>query len=178
MTPSPVAILELLVFDVGDRRLALRARDVHEVIRAVAIAPLPKAPPVVEGVINVRGTLMPVLDLRKRFGLPPVPITPEQHFILARAGPRPVALRVDRALDLTIVPEDAVESATRVVPRAEYVAGLARLADGVLVIHDLERFLSLDEEQQVDAAVVGAMAAGDPGPRRAGEPSSQRRGKR
>lgn len=145
-----------------------------EVARTVAVAPLPKAPPIVEGVINVRGSLVPVLDIRQRFGMPPSALTPDQHLIIARSGPRVVALRVDRALDLVVVDEDSIHSAARVAPGVEYVAGIARLADGLLVIHDLESFLSLDEAQQVDAAIVGAMVAGEPVSQRTAASSPQR----
>ncbi|MBI1966648.1 MAG: purine-binding chemotaxis protein CheW [Gemmatimonadetes bacterium] len=148
----------LLTFEVARRQFALPAQVLREVVRAVAIAPLPKAPPIVEGVINVRGTVVPVLDIRHRFGLPPVPLAPQQHLLIAHAGPRLVALRVDRAQDLVSVPEDAIASAARIVPRAQYVAGIATLPDGLLVIHDLARFLALDEAEQVDAALADASA--------------------
>ncbi|MGH7589840.1 MAG: chemotaxis protein CheW [Gemmatimonadales bacterium] len=156
---------QFLVFEVAGRRLALPASALHEVVRAVAITPLPKAPPIVEGVVNVRGTLVPALDIRQRFGLPGVPVAPGQHLLIARAGSRTVALRVDRALDLIAVDKSAIASAARVAPGAEYVAGIAKLPDGVLVIHDLERFLSLDEAADIDAALTGE-AAGTPARRR------------
>ncbi|MBI4420969.1 MAG: purine-binding chemotaxis protein CheW [Gemmatimonadetes bacterium] len=149
----------MLVFELAERRLALAGDVVHEVVRAVAISALPKAPAVVEGVVNWRGRIVPVLDIRARFGMPPVPLTPDQHFVFAQAGSRVVALRVDRAVDLIRVDESAVETAAAAaVPGAEYVVGIAKLADGLLVIHDLDRFLSLDEGAQLDAAVGGALA--------------------
>ncbi|MGA2383538.1 MAG: chemotaxis protein CheW [Gemmatimonadales bacterium] len=144
---------DLLVFALGEHRFALAASSVVEVLRVVASAALPGAPAIVEGVINVRGILVPVLDIRVRFGLPPVAVDPDQHLIVARAGARSVALRVDRALDLVTVTEDAVEPAGRVAPGSTLVAGVARLPDGVLVIHDLERFLCLDEGEPLDAAL-------------------------
>jgi len=161
---------QVLAFEVAGRRLGLPAQLLREVVRAVAIAALPKAPPIVEGVINMRGTLVPVLDIRQRFGLPPTPVALEQHLLIAQAGGRLVALRVDRALELVGVDETTIESASAVAPGAEYVAGIATLADGLLVIHDLERFLSLDEARQVDAAGTDATAPG--------EPAAQRKGKR
>ena len=127
----------------------------REITRTVAVAPLPRAPPIVEGVINVRGTLVPVLDIRLRFGMSPHPPTLDQHLIIANSGARLVALRVDRALELVEVEESAIESAASLTPGAEYVTGIVRLSDGVLVIHDLERFLSLDEAREVDGAVAG-----------------------
>ena len=143
----------LLTFEAAGRQFALAAGLVRQVTRAVAVAPLPRAPPIVEGVINVHGTLVPVLALRQRFGLAAVPLHPDQHFIIAQAGPRVVALRVDRVQELVSVEPDAIEPAAGIVPGAEYVAGIAKLPNGLLVIHDLERFLSLEEGGQVDVAL-------------------------
>jgi purine-binding chemotaxis protein CheW len=168
MGAATVSTQQLLTFEVGGSRFALPARLLQEVARAVAIAPLPKAPPIIEGVINVRGTVVPMLDIRQRFGLPPTPVAPEQHLLIARAGSRVVALRVDRAVDLVAVDETAIESAARVVPGVQYVAGIAKLPAGLLVIHDLERFLSLDEAGQVDVAMAAAAAGGEGSARRKG----------
>ncbi|MBI4538709.1 MAG: chemotaxis protein CheW [Gemmatimonadetes bacterium] len=154
-------VSQLLVFAVGGHRFALGVSAVREVVRAVAVAALPKAPAIVEGVVNVRGALVPVLDIRTRFSLPSRAVWPDQHFIVASAGARVVALRVDRALDVVSVPAEALESASRVVPGIEYVVGLARLPDGVLVIHDLESFLALEEARQLDSALgEGSLGAG------------------
>ena len=145
---------DLLAFALGAHRFALPAEAVVEVVRLVASAPLPGAPAMVEGVVNVRGTLVPALDLRARFGFAPAEADPDDHLIFARAGPRLVALHVDRALDLISVPDEAVEPVESVAPGTRLVAGVARLPDGVLVIQDLERFLSLDEGARVDAALA------------------------
>jgi len=156
--------VQLLTFELSGRRFALAAGVVREVTRTVALASLPHAPPIVEGVINFRGTLVPVLDIRQRFGLPSRPLTLDQHLIIAHTECRLVALRVDRALDLVVVDEDAIEAAAPQVPGVKYVAGIAKLADGLLVIHDLEGFLSFDEARDVDAAVAvaGATAPEEP----------------
>jgi len=149
---------ELLVFALDEHRFGLPAEAVIEVVRVVAWSPLPGAPEITEGVANVRGTLVPVLDVRTRFGFPAADVDPDQHLIVARAGPRVVALRVDRALALLTIPDDAFEPVERVAPGARLVAGVARLPDGVLVIHDLERFLSLDEGERLDAALAAGLA--------------------
>jgi purine-binding chemotaxis protein CheW len=151
---------ELLVFEVGGQRFGLPAADVREVLRAVTLTPLPHAPALVEGVINVRGTLVPVLDIRARFRLPPKPLDHTDHLIVARAAGRLVALRVDRALELARPDAAAVERAEAVVPGVVYVAHLAKLPDGIVLIHDLNTFLSHAEA----AALAEALSAADAPP--------------
>jgi purine-binding chemotaxis protein CheW len=147
--------VQIVTFELAGHRFGLAADSVREIARAAAVTRLPKAPAIVEGVVNVRGLSVPVLDIRQRFGLPARPVWPDQHLIIALAGPRTVALRVDRAVDLLTAPDEAVEPAGSVAPGIEHVAGIVKLPDGLLVIHDLESFLSLDEAAQLDAAVPG-----------------------
>lgn len=154
--PPPGRALSVLVFHLAGERFGLEASQVHEVVRAVSIAALPRAPAIVEGAINYRGVVVPVLDVRGRFRLQPAPLHPDEHFIVAQAGPRIVALRVDRATELLSVSEEAVGASAATLPGLDHVAGIARLPDGLLVIHDLPRFLALDEAEQLDAAIRSA----------------------
>jgi hypothetical protein len=89
----------ILVFEIGGRRFGLPAAEVRELLRAVTILPLPLAPDVVEGIINVRGTVVPVLDIRARLRLPAKAAEPSDHLIVVEPGGRPVVLRIDRALN-------------------------------------------------------------------------------
>ncbi len=150
--------LQVLVFEVAGRRYGLPAEDVQELVRAVSIVPLPRAPAVVEGVINLRGRVVPVLDVRGRFRLPARPLEPGDHFIVARAGQRVVALRVDRAVDLVRLEPADVEEAGAVVPGVEYVGWVARLPHDLVLIHDLRTFLSQDEAAALDGADAPAAA--------------------
>jgi purine-binding chemotaxis protein CheW len=145
--------VDLLAFDLAGGRYAIPAGLVQEVARAVSVAPLPQSPSIIDGVINVRGIIVPVLDVRRRCGLDSLPLGLDQHFLIARAGRRTVALRVDRAVELLSVPDHAMEAAAQAAPGTDYVAGIVTLPDGLLVIHDLEQFLSLDESHQLDAAL-------------------------
>jgi purine-binding chemotaxis protein CheW len=163
--------LQFLVFELDGLRIALPIATVQEVVRAVAISPLPQAPPAVEGVINARGTLVPAFDLRQRFGVSPRPLSPDQHLILAFAGPRLAALRVDRAIDLVAVARHDVEIAEQIVPGVGHVDAIARLPDGLLIIQDLERFLSSAETEQVDAALVSALGPPESAAGASGEPT-------
>jgi purine-binding chemotaxis protein CheW len=136
--------------------IALPVAAVQEIVRAVAVSPLPDVPPFVEGVINARGTLVPVFDLRRRFGLPPRPPDLNHHFVLAFAGARLAALRVDRAVDLVQVEESSLSTPGELAAGGRHVASIARLPDGLLVIQDLEAFLSPSEGERLDAALAEA----------------------
>ena len=151
MSEAASTQLEVLVFEVGGQRYALRSREVRELVRAVTMVALPRAPAIIEGIINVRGTVVPVLDIRTRFRLPARAVAHTDHLILAWAGLRLVALRADRALDLARL--EASEDARAIVPGADYVSGVARLADGLVLIHDLRTFLSQAEAVALDQAL-------------------------
>jgi purine-binding chemotaxis protein CheW len=150
---------EVLVFEVAGQTYGLPSADVRELVRAVAITALPSAPAVIEGVVNVRGQVLPVLDLRARFRLPRRPLDPSDHFIIASAGTRGVILRVDRATHLAIVDAASVQPADTLGPNTAYVAGVATLETGMVLIHDLATFLTDAEGRALDQAVGEVDAA-------------------
>jgi purine-binding chemotaxis protein CheW len=149
---TPPTSREVLVFEVGGDVYGLPTADVREIVRAVAVTPLPGAPRVIEGVVDVRGGLMPVLDVRARFGLSPRPLDPSDHFIVASAGARAVILHVDRATHIALVDEASIQSRDPLGPGAAWFAGLAQTGDGLLLIHDVAAFLSASEAEALDAA--------------------------
>lgn len=149
----PVSFVELVVFEVERQRYAIPLDDTAEIVRIPSINILPKAPQIIEGVINVRGRVVPVLDVRARFRHPAKAPEPTEHLIVARAGPRVVALRVDRVLELSRIDANDVEDAKAILPIAEYVAGVAKLQDGLVFIHDLKTFLTAAEAEGVDDAL-------------------------
>lgn len=144
---------DLLTFDLDSQRCAVALDNVVEVVRMVAMAHLPDAPPLVEGMINLRGRVVPVLDLRARFGLASKGVALTDHLVIARAGSRTVAIRVDRARALVDVGPGDVDAA---VSTGNAVAGVAKLPDGLVLIHDLATFLSTAEAVRLDAAVIAA----------------------
>ena len=145
--------MEVLLFEVGGERWALEAARVREVVRAVAVSRLPAAPPVVLGVVVVRGELVPVLDFRARVGLPAAPLSPAEHFVIADAGGRTVAVRADRAVGLANVPDAEVADPRAAVPDARHVSGVARLPGGLVLVHDLAAFLTAAEAASLDEAL-------------------------
>lgn len=153
-SPVPTPPQEVLLFTLASQRYAVPSADVRELVRAARLTPLPRAPDVVEGLLNLRGELLPVLDLRRRFRLPPRPLSPSEHFIVTRAGHRTVVLRVDRAEGLLALEPDALDTTPQALPGVGYVAGALKLPDGLVLVHDLATFLSEAESLALDTALA------------------------
>lgn len=152
--------MQLVVFLLDGHRYGLVLAAVQRVVRAVAVTPLPKAPPIVLGVIDVAGHVVPVLNLRRRLRLPERPVAPEDQFAIARTAQRTVALVVDAAEGVVETPARAVTGAGDIAPGLEFLRGVVRLPDGLVLIHDLDRFLSLEETRALDAALQGGNGHG------------------
>jgi purine-binding chemotaxis protein CheW len=150
--------LEALVFELAAERYALPLADVALVLRAVAIRSLPSAPAIVEGVIDLRGELVPVLDMRARFRLPRVPLDPAEHLIVAQAGTRKVALRADQALAVEWLQALPIDEASNLPRGVGQVAGVASTAEGMVLIHDLRAFLNEAESLELEHALSAAMS--------------------
>lgn len=158
MNVEPMAVMgkpdQLLVFALGDQRCALYLSAVDRVVRVVEITPLPKAPAIVSGVVNVHGEVIPVINLRKRFGLPQRDIALTDHLVITHTARRPVALVVDTVTDIVECAGRELVVAESILPELEYVQGVAKLKDGLILIYNLEQFLSLEEEESLDQAMV------------------------
>lgn len=146
-------VIQLVVFAVEKQNYALRLSAVERIVRAVEVTPLPKMPEIVLGVVNVQGQIIPVVNLRRRFRLPEREIDPRDQLILARTAKRRVGLLADEVSGVLEVTGERVTAGGEVVPGLEYVTGVARLEDGLILIHDLNTFLSLDEEKVLDQAL-------------------------
>lgn len=133
---------QYLVFLIDDQKFAFPSGEVVEVSPVVSITPLTLAHPMVEGVINYRGSVIPVLDLRAQFGLPVMAVRLHDHLIVAKSEGRLVAMRVDKALELTQVEEREIQPALGLVAGPPTLAGVARLSSGLVLIHDLAGLLS------------------------------------
>ena len=151
-------LAQLVVFRLDERRYALPLAVVERVVRAVDVTPLPKASPIVLGAINVHGRVLPVLNVRKRFLMPEREIGPADWFLLAHTARHTVVLVVDESEGGVERPQAEIVLSTRVAPGLEQFPGVLRLDDGLVLIHDLERFLSLDEARALDEAMVQTLA--------------------
>ena len=141
---------EIVVFAIGERMVGFPASTVRELIRAVAVTGLPGAPRGVDGVIDVRGTLIPIVDLSERLGLSPRPLRASDQFLICNATAGTLAVRADRVLELRAT------AAEPVPPGAEadaIVRSLMRTSDGVIVICELSAFLAEADLAELTSAI-------------------------
>ncbi len=143
----------LVLFSLDGQRFALPYAQVERVVRAVEITQLPNAPSVTAGVVNVAGTLVCVLDLRQRFGMPGRALRWSDQFIIARTPARVVGLWVDTADIIVELPAERLLPREEVPAESEHIQGVVKLEDGLVLIHDLERCLSAGEEQALAQAL-------------------------
>ncbi|MDB6094892.1 MAG: CheW protein [Verrucomicrobia bacterium] len=142
-----------MVFRLGEQLYAISLAAVQRVVAAVEITILPGGPAIVLGVINVSGQVIPVFNMRRRFGLPEREITPADQFLIAQTARRTVALVVDGAQSVMECPASEIIETTQLVARSEHIDGVLKLPDGLVLIHDLEKFLSSAETQALDDAL-------------------------
>jgi purine-binding chemotaxis protein CheW len=144
---------QILVFFLEEQRYALYLQAVERIVHAVEVTPLPKAPDIVLGIINMRGQVIPVLNIRKRFNLPDRKIDLNDRLIIAHTQKRTVALVVDMVNGIIQPAEEKLIPAEKVTPGMELIDGVIKLEGGMILIHDLDKFLSLEEEVMLDKAV-------------------------
>jgi len=144
---------QFVVFSLDERYFALYLSVVERTERMVEVTPLPQAPDIVTGVVDVRGKIIPVLNIRKRFRLPERPASLGDHLLIARTPLRTMAFMVDAVCGVVERSENEIIEPESVLPGMEYVKGVAKFADGMIFIHDLDGFLSLEEENALESAI-------------------------
>jgi purine-binding chemotaxis protein CheW len=147
------ALTQLLVFRLGTQRYAVLLDGVERVIPAVEVTSLPNAPSIVLGVIDIAGIIIPVLNLRRRFDLAEKEVGPADQFLIVRTGRQTVALVIDEAVGVTEHPTMGIVGADQIVPGVDQIEGLIKLSDGLVLLHDLEKLLSMEETRVLEGAM-------------------------
>lgn len=137
------SLIQLVTFRLGDEEFGVRILVVNEIIRLVQITQVPNAPEFIEGVINLRGKVLPVVGLRKRFRMAERPLDDNSRIIVMELNHNVVGFLVDAVSEVLRIPESTVEPAPAVVAGigSEYIEGVGRLDDRLLILLDLEALL-------------------------------------
>jgi len=141
---------QIVVCELKDQRYGLEISRVYEIIRLQPITVVPQAPSYVDGVINLRGRIVPVVDLAVRFGLGRSTPTKASRIVVAGSGEIRVGLIVDSVSEVLMVREDAVEptpTAVSVSEDASYLRGIAKLGDRLVILLGMDELFGQDERQ-------------------------------
>jgi purine-binding chemotaxis protein CheW len=152
--PALIMTYQYLVFLLDDQRYALHLSAIDRVVRMVRITPVSSAPDILLGIVNLEGRVIPAIDVRRRFNLPKRDSSLSDGLIFARTERRSVALVADTVTGVIECPEHGLISAESILPGLGHVEGVIKFEDGLVLIHNLDKFLSLEEEASVDMALA------------------------
>ena len=141
-------LMQLVTFSIGDEEFGVDILKVQEIIRTMEITKVPRAPHFVEGVINLRGKVIPIIDLRKRFGLEFRDHDKHTRIIVIEISSMIVGFVVDSVSEVLRIPSSTVEPPPPMVAglESEYISGVGKLEDRLLILLDLDRLLSGEEQ--------------------------------
>lgn len=144
---------QVVVLELAGESYGVEISKVQEIIRMQPITRVPNGPACIEGVINLRGRVIPVLDLRKRFGLEAGETTRRSRIVVAELGEHTVGMVVDAVSEVLLVPADAVEPPSSLVTTTDsaFLRGVAKLDDRLVLLLDLSRLLTRDESTELAA---------------------------
>ncbi len=156
---------QLVAFDVAGEIYGIDIADVQEIIRLPTITKIPRAPRFVEGVINLRGHIIPVIDLRKRFGIPEAEPTKESRIVVVQVGDTTIGMRVDAVTEVLRIRSDSIEPPSSIVTGTDsaFLRGVGRLdQDGeegrLIVLLDTQAIISWQDAADL-AQVTGQLEA-------------------
>ncbi len=143
--------LQVVVFQIGDEEYAVDILQVQEIIRPQEIVPMPQAPDFVKGMINLRGHAIPVIDLRERLGVSPSSESNEEmstRIIIVKVDEALVGMIVDQVSHVLRIPKSSIEPppATIVGSASEYITGIAKVEDRLIVLLNISKILSAEEK--------------------------------
>ena len=149
---------QLVVFDLAREHYGVDIAAVEGIIKLQAITAVPQAPAFVEGVTNLRGKVLPVVDLRRRFGLPAAAATKETRIVVVEMGGATVGIVVDGVSEVLRVEPEAVEPPAPLVTTADsaYIRGIAKVDQRLIILLDLAKILSTGEQSDLRRLPVAA----------------------
>ncbi|MDD5730577.1 MAG: chemotaxis protein CheW [Candidatus Omnitrophica bacterium] len=147
---------QLVVFTIGDEEFGVDISQVREIVRLLQITYLPKAPEFIEGVVNLRGQVVAVIDLAKRLGLSTKGRGETTRIVIVEFGENTVGMIVDSVSEVLRLSSEYVEAVPALVITEipePYIWGVGKLKDRLLILLDLKRILTPDEVQHVERQV-------------------------
>ncbi|OHD75500.1 MAG: hypothetical protein A2355_08065 [Spirochaetes bacterium RIFOXYB1_FULL_32_8] len=144
---------QLILFTLGKGNYGIPIENVFAIKKMEEITVVPKAPKFIEGVINLRGNVIPVIDLRKRFGMDKVEISKKTKIIIVEIGKRQFGLIVDAVAEVVTLSNDQIEQSLPTVSglKAEFINGIGKLNDKLIIILEISRILQSTEDIKIES---------------------------
>lgn len=139
--------LQLVVFNIGKELYGVGIDAVHEIVKVPDITEVPDAPAFLQGVINLRGKIVPVVDLRKRMNLAEKEKTKASRVLITENDGRLVGLLVDAVSEVLKVPPESVEAPPEMISSigVEYITGVAKVGGGLIILLNLKKVFSIED---------------------------------
>jgi len=146
---------QLILFNLGKSLYGIPIEHVSEINKLEEITVLPKAPKFIEGVINLRGNVVPVIDLRKRFGMEQVERTKKNKIVVVYVSKRLFGVIVDSVYEVLSLPEENVEPSLPTASglKAEFINSIAKFKDNLIIILEITKILKSTEDIKVEEVV-------------------------
>ena len=144
-------LLQLVGFRLGNEEYGIDILKVQEINRIADITRIPQSPDFVEGVINLRGNVIPIIDLRKRFNMPEREHDRQTRIVVGEIDGRTVGLVVDAVSEVIRLPANTIEPAPKIVSRdqADYITGIGKLDDRLLMLLDIDKILTVSDKDKL-----------------------------
>lgn len=153
---------QLVVFQLGTESYGVDIQRAREIVRVPQVTRVPRAPEFIEGIMNLRGTIIPVIDLRRRFGLGRSEERSENaRIIVVEMGDQTVGMIVDAVSEVLYLEADQIEPPSPYMTGvdARFITGVGNLGDRLIILIDLEKVLSFEERERLQE--VAAEAEGE-----------------
>ena len=150
---------QLVVFKIGDEEFGVDIAQVREIVRLLEITYMPKAPSFIEGVVNLRGQIVAIIDLAKRLGIPSRPRGDTTRVIVIEIGENTVGMIVDSVSEVLRLSSENMEEVPTLIETEvpeHYIRGVGKLKDRLLVLLDLNRVLTSEEVARVERHIKEA----------------------
>jgi len=144
---------QIVIFTLNEQRYGIPLGVVERVVRMVEITSVPTSPEFIHGVINVQGKILPVLDLRRRFGLPERSIELSDQLIIINCAAHSFAVMTDTACEVREYSEQMQTETSEIIPDLPYLSGVIKLPDGLILLQNPEKLLSPGETGSIDNLV-------------------------
>jgi len=144
--------LQLVIFKIGNEEFGVPINQVREIVRLIQITPVPRAPSFIEGVVNLRGQVLAVIDLAKKLNLKSNPRSEKTRIIVVEVDNNTVGMIVDEVTEVLKLPSENVKETPEVIAtqiKQEYLKGIGKLDDRLLILIDLAKVLSPEEVEEV-----------------------------